>query len=85
MRHQEQPAQWSKQFVILISACWSPNQRHLRLAEAYSKGQPAVKIYPELGDRFRELAIRIEKVFKENGNAGEYMKNKINIETTEIT
>jgi MinD superfamily P-loop ATPase len=31
-----------------------------RLAEAYSKGIPVVKIYPQMREQFRELAIKIE-------------------------
>lgn len=40
-----------------------------RLAEAYSTGQPAVRIFPELEEKFRELAIKIisqsENTFRE--------------------
>jgi len=32
-----------------------------RLAEAYSKGIPTVKIYPQMRERFRDLIIKIEK------------------------
>jgi MinD superfamily P-loop ATPase len=56
-----------------------------RLAEAYSKGQLAVEIYPELGKRFRELAIKIEKEFINNGHEIGYLKNTIKIKTTEIS
>jgi MinD superfamily P-loop ATPase len=41
----------------------------LRLAEAYSRGQPAVKIFPQLREEFRELAIKIELKINKHKNA----------------
>ena len=53
-----------------------------QLAECYSTGQPAVAMFPELEERFRELVLKIEKIL--DGNEKEYLLNKINSGNTEV-
>ena len=53
-----------------------------QLAEYYSTGQPAVVMFPELEERFRELVLKIEKLL--DGTGREYLLNKINSKNTEV-
>ena len=39
-----------------------------RIAEAYSEGEPLVKVLPEYADRFRSLYAGIEQVVTQSGN-----------------
>jgi len=55
-----------------------------RLAEAYSRGKPAVKFFTGLEGQFRELAVRIEEECKSKPSSREYLKNKIGIDLQEV-
>lgn len=52
------------------------------LAEAYSMGQPAVNLFPELVDQFKDLVTKIELLHENSGNVKEYPKNRIFKEKT---
>jgi MinD superfamily P-loop ATPase len=56
-----------------------------RLAEAYSVGQPAVKIFPELVDQFRDLITKIKVLHENFGAVKRYSNKRILKETAETT